>query len=606
MRRATLLLAGLLVFLVALPAHAVTITIVNKDAAGQGLNDPTSVTPVGGNPGTTIGQQRLNVLQKAADIWGGILPGSVNITVYASFEPLSCSSTTAVLGGTSPDWVESDFAGGVLPGVWYVVAEASQLAGYDLEPGNSHMTTQFNSKLGQSGCLSGEFFYYGFDTNTPSSDINLLTVTLHEFAHGLGFVSLASESTGTFCCGSQPQPDIFDAFAYDTTAKKSWNDMATDAERQASAINTGNLVWSGPAANAAGAAYLSKGPALMVSSPAAAAGSYTVATADFGAVITLPGVSGTLVAALDPADPSGPLTTDACSPLTNASAVAGKIALVDRGSCAFTQKALNVQAAGAIGMVVANNVEGGAQGMSGTAPSVTIPVVGISQADGVTLRANLPAQATIGLDPSHPAGMNTAGQMLLYAPNPVEPGSSVSHWDTSCVPDILLEPVINNDLPIGVDITPNALRDIGWWGSSPIGPTYYYVASVAHTAGGTPGRPGIFHDGPLRRERRVLGRDHDIQVSRPRRGRDLGPRADGDGGPGRRPHLRGRPLVSFRPHGEQLRRDPGQREFGVAEDLERHDDADARRHGSLRPERSGGDGVPAHLARLPGSDRRSP
>ena len=64
MRRTTLLLAGLLVFLVALPAHAVTITIVNKDAAGQGLNDPTPATPVGGNPGTTIGQQRLNVLQE--------------------------------------------------------------------------------------------------------------------------------------------------------------------------------------------------------------------------------------------------------------------------------------------------------------------------------------------------------------------------------------------------------------------------------------------------------------------------------------------------------------------------------------------------------------
>ena len=32
------------------------VTIVNADAAGQGLNDATAATPVGGNPGTTLGQ----------------------------------------------------------------------------------------------------------------------------------------------------------------------------------------------------------------------------------------------------------------------------------------------------------------------------------------------------------------------------------------------------------------------------------------------------------------------------------------------------------------------------------------------------------------------
>ena len=492
MRRTTLLLAGLLVILIAIPAHGATITIINKDAAGQGLNDPTPATPVGGNPGTTIGQQRMNVFLKAAEFWSGILPGNVDIRVYASFSDLTCSTSTAVLGGTSPNYVESDFAGGIVPGVWYVVAEASQLAGYDLEPGNPYMTATFNSKLGQAGCLDGNYFYYGFDANTPVTDVNLLTTTLHEFAHGLGFISLADESTGKFCCDTQPRPDIFDAFTYDTTTKKSWNDMATDAERQASAINTGNLVWTGPAANAAGAAYLSKIPALMVSSPPAAAGTYTVGTAIFGAPLTAGNVTGTMVVALDPSDPTGPLTTDACSPLTNAAAVGGKIALVDRGTCAFVLKAKNVQTAGGIGIVVMNNVDGSPPNMAGTDPTITIPIVSISLGDGAKLRANLPATATIGLDPSHSAGMNAAGQMLLFAPSPVQPGSSVSHWDTSCVPNLLMEPNINNDLPIGVDITPDVLRDVGWWGTSPAGPTYYYVASVAHSAGGTPAAPAFF------------------------------------------------------------------------------------------------------------------
>ena len=50
--------------------------------------------------------------------------------------------------------------------------------------------------------------------------------------------------------------------------------------------------------------------------------------------------------------------------LTNAAAIAGKIALVDRGICGFTIKVKNAQNAGAIGVVVANNVGGRPSGMA--------------------------------------------------------------------------------------------------------------------------------------------------------------------------------------------------------------------------------------------------
>ncbi|MCB1052334.1 MAG: hypothetical protein KDC71_17160 [Acidobacteria bacterium] len=39
------------------------------DAAGQGFNSTTPATPVGGNSGTTLGQQRLIALQYAAQLW---------------------------------------------------------------------------------------------------------------------------------------------------------------------------------------------------------------------------------------------------------------------------------------------------------------------------------------------------------------------------------------------------------------------------------------------------------------------------------------------------------------------------------------------------------
>ena len=51
---------------------AATFTIVNLDSAGEGFNELTSAAPVGGNSGTTLGQQRLNAFQHAANIWGGL------------------------------------------------------------------------------------------------------------------------------------------------------------------------------------------------------------------------------------------------------------------------------------------------------------------------------------------------------------------------------------------------------------------------------------------------------------------------------------------------------------------------------------------------------
>ena len=42
--------------LTCLASQAATITITSRDAPGVGFNDPTPVSPVGGNPGTTLGE----------------------------------------------------------------------------------------------------------------------------------------------------------------------------------------------------------------------------------------------------------------------------------------------------------------------------------------------------------------------------------------------------------------------------------------------------------------------------------------------------------------------------------------------------------------------
>ncbi|MEO9325645.1 M14 family zinc carboxypeptidase [Nocardioides sp. C4-1] len=86
-----------------------------------------------------------------------------------------------------------------------------------------------------------------------------------------------------------------------------------------------------------------------------------------------------------------------CGPISGFPA--GAIAVVTRGECTFQDKATNAQAAGASAVVVVNNLGGAATGPGNIAATVTIPVVGVSQADGATLRA-LPAGVTGRLVPA--------------------------------------------------------------------------------------------------------------------------------------------------------------------------------------------------------------
>src|SRR3954468_18770550 len=82
-----------------------------------------------------------------------------------------------------------------------------------------------------------------------------------------------------------------------------------------------------------------------------------------------------------------------CGPF-NPSAVNGSIALIDRGICTFAAKVAAAQAAGAIGVVIANNAPGLA-GMAGTDPTITIPSVIVRQEFGATLHQKLAASTSV-------------------------------------------------------------------------------------------------------------------------------------------------------------------------------------------------------------------
>lgn len=456
----TLLIPALLLVATFSPAKgAASIIIQNGDSAGVGFNDPTPVAPIGGNGGTTLGQQRLNAFQFAANVWGATLNSSPTIVVRATWEPLTCTSTTAALGAAGTIEVWRDFPGSLFPNTWYGSALANALSGGDLNSGSAEIRARFNINLGNTGCLDGVHWYYGLDNN-HGADVDLVAVLLHEFSHGLGFQTFTNSSTGSLMNGA---PTIYDRFLFDNSTAKTWIQM-TDAERQASAINTRNLAWNGPQVTGDVDSVLGT-PAVRVNSPASIAGSYAAGTASFGPSLSFPGITANLVQALDGSGSS----TDACSPLTNSATVLGKLALVDRGNCNFTVKVLNAQDAGALGVVVVDNVSNSTPpNMGGTDSDITIPSASITLANGNTIKAQLGSgvNATLGIDPTSPSGTDPAGRALLYTPNPIEAGSSVSHWDTTAFPNQLMEPNINDDLTHSVstpqDLTLSLLRDVGW------------------------------------------------------------------------------------------------------------------------------------------------
>jgi extracellular elastinolytic metalloproteinase len=81
--------------------------------------------------------------------------------------------------------------------------------------------------------------------------------------------------------------------------------------------------------------------------------------------------------------------------LANAAEIAGNIAMADRGTCPFVDKVQNAQNAGAIAVIMANNVAGAPITMGGASATIVIPSGMISLDNANLLRANLPLVATV-------------------------------------------------------------------------------------------------------------------------------------------------------------------------------------------------------------------
>jgi hypothetical protein len=168
-------------------------------------NDTTAATPVGGNPGTTLGAQRKNALTYAAQQLVQQLQIPVAITVHACGAHLGGDSTSAILAHASPSTFFPDEPGFPINTfaqkyTWYPATVAVRVSGASLcgvgggpcdGTNNNVIDAVFNEDIGTSTVIGGEQFYYGYTAPTGGG-IDFISIAMHEMTHGLGFIGLAN------------------------------------------------------------------------------------------------------------------------------------------------------------------------------------------------------------------------------------------------------------------------------------------------------------------------------------------------------------------------------------------------------------------------------
>ncbi|MFK5645811.1 S8 family serine peptidase [Ornithinimicrobium sp. LYQ121] len=122
-----------------------------------------------------------------------------------------------------------------------------------------------------------------------------------------------------------------------------------------------------------------------------------------------------------------------------AAQIEGNVLLIERGVCTFYSKALNAMNAGATGVIIYNSGAGIVTGTAAGDPPVTIPVVGVTRADGLALVADAMADGstTITWTAEQISAPNPTGGLmssfssygttadLTFKPDVAAPGGSI-------------------------------------------------------------------------------------------------------------------------------------------------------------------------------------
>ena len=169
-------------------------------------------------------------IQKAIDTWSENFASKVPVNVNVTWTKAPNSS---VLASASAKNIFSNFNGAPDKTLYYPSALANALAGIDLDTAEPELEVNVST---------GDFWYYGLDGKCPTNKYDLVSVILHEMAHGLGFMSGTYYDSATKV-GRFLQPTAFDAYAQLPDGRR-LVDLPSPSIEMGSAI-TSTLYWSG-------------------------------------------------------------------------------------------------------------------------------------------------------------------------------------------------------------------------------------------------------------------------------------------------------------------------------------------------------------------------
>jgi hypothetical protein len=199
----------------------------------------------------TFPEEAKPAFTAAATIWSNIVRSPVPITIRACWSNIGPSTTLGYSGGEP---LRRDFTNAPRLFTYYKGSLANALAGIDLDP------TRFDMHI---TCNSNSSWYYGTDGNPPSTQMDLMTVALHEIAHGLNFSGSMSYKTpshpthptelgwGYELLWPDYSPNIYDTFMRDSSGQQLISAYDNFSPDLAAVLTSDNLWFHGTSAMAA-------------------------------------------------------------------------------------------------------------------------------------------------------------------------------------------------------------------------------------------------------------------------------------------------------------------------------------------------------------------
>ncbi len=181
-----------------MPGAVITCPMSNTDAHSRhGMDfdtetllqkEPTAEFIIQFGNGFENNPEAREAFEFATEIWSREIVSAVPIRVAVQFD-VFFGNVTASANAT---YTVSDFPGVPVPSLLYSGALANAISGRVLQP---NAASEINITYGEQ-----VDFYFGIDGNTPSKQIDFVSTSLHEIAHGLGFnaSSNAENNIGSF------------------------------------------------------------------------------------------------------------------------------------------------------------------------------------------------------------------------------------------------------------------------------------------------------------------------------------------------------------------------------------------------------------------------